>query len=510
MLCKVKSLAFNGLDPIPVDVEVCISGAGLPAFDIVGLPNKSIEESKHRVKSAIKNSGLAFPNKKITVNLAPADIHKVGSFYDLAIAAGILCACENITIDERLVFFGELSLDGTIRRTRGTLNAALFTQLSAYRGLVTSENVGDLQRYCSNIELYCYPSLLMLYKSLTGRDVMTNYRSTSVANSSVNIGNQNYEINIDDIIGQDTVKKMLAVSLAGCHHLLMIGSPGVGKTLLALSIKSLMPKLSIDESLEVARIYSLVGNSITDNPFMLYPPFRNPHHSTTYIGMIGGGTNPAPGEITLAHLGVLFMDEFCEFPRQVIEVLRQPLESGFISLTRAKYKVQFPAKFTLLAATNPCKCGYKGDATHKCTCTDRDVRNYFGRLSGPILDRIDLVTRVTKVSDLLNNVAGKRKGITADTLRTYIDTARDIQKSRKSAGYLYNRDIPFHTIQSGVFLNRALILLLQKAADTYNLSGRACHKIIKVAQTLADMEGADTIGESHLLESIQYKCEGTF
>jgi magnesium chelatase family protein len=507
MLCKVSSLAFYGLDPIPVDVEVSVSGTGLPAFDIVGLPNKSIEESKHRVKSAIRQSGLQFPNKKITVNLAPADIHKVGSFYDLAIATGILCASEGIILDEKVVYFGELSLDGTIRHTKGTLNAALFVQSNSYDSLIISKASSDICKYCNSIKIFCFDNLLSVFRHVSGAEIMKPFKvetPPSCLEAKAKEG-----INIDDIIGQNAVKKMLAISVAGGHHMLMVGSPGVGKTLLASSINSILPKLTHSDALEVARIYSYSGHYQMENPFLYYPPVRSPHHSTTYVGMIGGGAVPTPGEITLAHLGFLFMDEFCEFSRQVIEVLRQPLESGYISLARAQYKVQFPAKFTMLAATNPCKCGYKGDSLTKCTCSDREIYSYLSKLSGPILDRIDLIAHVRKVPDILIK-SSKHNLITSVSLISSIDRARHIQRERfKDTKIQYNRELPFQFLQEYASLTKSVSLLLKQAVAVYGLSNRSCHKIIKIARTIADMEGCSHITEEHMLESIQYKCEGS-
>ncbi|NMB69799.1 YifB family Mg chelatase-like AAA ATPase [candidate division WWE3 bacterium] len=508
MLKKIKSLAFYGLDILPVDVEVNISNAGIPGFEIVGLPNKSIEESKHRVKSAIQQCGFKFPNKKITVNLAPADINKEGSFYDLAIAVGILSVSENIEIQENELYYGELSLDGTIRHTRGTFNAALFALENGYNAVYISETDHKVCSGCPNLPVYCFKHLSDLLDHLKGIHIKVP-RIYQEGTEKLYAENNVATLLFDDIVGHEKAKKMAAVLAAGGHHMLMIGSPGIGKTLLASALPSILPNLSFEESLEVTKVYSYTGLINYSDGIMTLPPVRTPHHSTTYVGMIGGGSVPRPGEITLAHLGVLFMDEFCEFPRQVIEVLRQPLELGYISLARARYNIEFPAKFTLLAASNPCKCGYQGDTARACTCTDRDIHNYLSKLSGPIMDRLDLLVRMTKIPDILLNKKSSTPEYTSGYLRSLVAQAREIQRFRyKNCGPIINRDLNLTLLPKYAAIRHPEALLLNKACDVYKLSPRSCHKIIRVARTLADMEGVEDISERHIMESIQYKCEG--
>ncbi len=508
MLKKIKSLAFYGLDLLPVDVEVSISNAGIPGFEIVGLPNKSIEESKHRVKSAIQQCGIKFPNKKITVNLAPADINKEGSFYDLAIAVGILGVSENIEIQENELYYGELSLDGTIRHTRGTFNAALFALENNYSAIYISETDFKVCIGCPNLPVYCFKHLSDLLEHLKGARVKTPHTYQDETEKQCTEGNTP-SLLFDDIVGHEKVKKMAAVLAAGGHHMLMIGSPGVGKTLLATALPSILPNLSFEESLDVTKVYSYTGLINYSEGIMTLPPVRTPHHSTTYVGMIGGGSVPRPGEITLAHLGVLFMDEFCEFPRQVIEVLRQPLELGYISIARARYNIKFPAKFTLLAATNPCKCGYQGDPVKVCNCTEREIHGYLSKLSGPILDRLDLIVRMTKVPDILLYKKSLTAEYTSEYLKSLVAQAREIQRFRyKKCGSIINRDLSLTMLPKYAAIRQSEALLLNKACDVYKLSPRSCHKIIRVARTLADMEGVEDIGERHIMESIQYKCEG--
>lgn len=435
-------------------------------------------------------------------------MHKEGSFYDLAIAIGILCSTEQVKIVADAIFFGELSLNGDIRATKGTFNAGLFALENGCSSFYISENSVKDVRLCQNLQVLGFSNLSHLVAHLKGDTRFSASIGPSVPPPK-SAKSTYFPHLLDDIRGQEKIKKMAAVMIAGGHHMLIIGSPGIGKTLLASSLASILPPLSIGESIEVAKIYSYAGLDLAYTGESLAPPVRSPHHSTTYVGLIGGGAVPKPGEITLAHLGILFLDEFCEFPRAVIEVLRQPLEAGYIQLSRSRYSVKFPAKFTLLAAANPCKCGYRGDESHTCSCTAGEIRQYAGKLSGPILDRLDLITRMSRISSVFLDYTIESQ-YSAKYLFGQILQARSAQQKRYvSCGHMLNRDLTPGMLSEFAPLSSSCMRLLSKASASYNLSPRSSIKIIKIARTLADMDCSQDIDETHLLESVQYKCEGT-
>ena len=398
MLVKVKSIANRGMQTFGVDVEVNISNRGIPGLEIVGLADKSVAESRDRVKTAFQNSGLQFPNKKITINLAPADLNKEGSFYDLPIATGLICALLEVPVPECSLFFGELSFDGSLRHTKSSFLLSLYAKENNLNTIFVPQSCAKEAASIGGLSVYGVEDLSSLVDHLTGKNLIEKYCNLDSENEAY-FDKDSSEYNY--VVGQGQAKRALQICASGGHNLIMIGPPGSGKTMVAKSINSIIPDLSEEESIEVTKIYSLVGKIPPNFGLLKKRPFRSPHHTISYAGMVGGGNNPMPGEVTLAHRGILFMDEFSEFSRQVIESLRQPLENGKITVSRSRFSAEFPCRFTLIASSNPCPCGFYGDPNHQCTCTENKIKNYRAKLSGPILDRIDIHVNVLPVEKKL-------------------------------------------------------------------------------------------------------------
>lgn len=500
MVARVMSSAVIGVDGFLVEVETDILN-GLPSFTVVGLPDKAVEESRERVRSAIKNSGVDFPVKRITVNLAPSDLPKEGSSFDMPIAVSILFASEqlNCNIEDNL-FIGELSLNGKFRLTRGVLPAILLAKsLNFKRIFVPSENLHEASMV-SGIDIYAIDSLKDLVLFLDGKKEIDKIESVNFESLQ---GQSSYDYDLKDIRGQEAVKRAVEVAVAGGHNILLKGPPGSGKTLIAKTIPSLLPPLSFEEALEVTKIYSISG-LLKRNDFMVTRPFRSPHHTTSYVGLIGGSANPRPGEISLSHRGVLFLDEFPEFSRSVLESLRQPLEDGVVSISRAKQRISFPADFMLIAAANPCPCGYHGDSTHACICTSSQILRYQKRLSGPLLDRIDIHVDVpaVKTEKLVNEDISEGSKV----VRKRIDKALLSQKKRfKGAKTLTNGQMGAREIKKHLELSDEIKDLMKKAADKLGLSARSFHKVLKVSRTIADLDGSKDMKKEHILEALQYR-----
>jgi len=492
-LAKVSSAAVLGLEAYPVEVEVDISN-GLPAFSIVGLPDKAIEESKERVRSAIKNSGADFPAKRITVNLAPADIKKEGPAYDLAIAVGILIADEQIPeIDEKTLLVGELALNGRLRHINGVL-PIVSSLAKKFPEIILPETNANEAMLVKNIKVLPVFDLKALIFHLKKEKILP-YSKANIEIAPKFI----YETDLADIKGQEQAKRALEIAAAGGHNLLFNGPPGSGKTLLARTIPSILPKLITDEILEVTKIYSVAGLLNTEKPVIFERPFRAPHHTTSSVALVGGGTYPRPGEITLAHRGVLFMDEFAEFPRSVLEALRQPLEDGIISVSRAQGSLIFPAKFILVAAQNPCPCGYLGDEKKNCICAPNQILRYQKRVSGPILDRIDIHIEVPRIS--FEKLDAKESGETSELVRARVEKAREIQLQR--AGKI-NSELNPKEIKKYCVLDEESKLIFRSAMNQFDLSARQYTRILKVARTIADLEEKE-IQKNHLTEALQYR-----
>lgn len=503
MLAKVTSGATVGLDSVPVIVEVDIASSGLPSFTIVGLPNKAVEESKERVRAAIKNSGAEFPTRRITVNLAPADLPKEGPAYDLPIALGLLMASGQIKTDLKdALVLGELSLDGSLRHTNGILPMALLAKEKKKKRIFLPGTDAKEAAIIEGIEIYPLKSLLALFNHLAGIEEITPQRHIGFQSL---VSSSEAEFDMAEIKGQEHAKRALEIAAAGGHNVFMRGVPGAGKTMLARALPGILPDLTEEEALEATKIYSITGNLPPGASVIAQRSFRAPHHTTSRIGLIGGGTRPMPGEISLAHRGVLFLDEFPEFPRHVLEALRQPMEDGIIQISRAAGTVKYPAKFILIAAANPCPCGYLGDEKRQCRCSPSQIIRYQKRLSGPILDRIDLHVEVPAVK--VEKLTGEGIiGEESKSIRKRIQAARNLQRKRfKGTKIKSNAEMQTRDIKQYCPLDNDSLNLLRQAVSQMNLTARSYYRVIKLARTIADLAGEEKMVVSHLAEALQYR-----
>ncbi len=504
MLAKVTSGTTVGLNAVFVDVEVDIAEVGLPSFTIVGLPDKAVEESKERVRAALKNSGADFPVSRITVNLAPADLPKAGPAYDLPIALGILIASGQINpeISDSL-FFGELSLDGNLRHTNGILPMAyLAKQKKLKRVFIPKTNEAEAS-VVPEIDVYATTSLLELVRFFAGTGSIAISKKNSLTSL---LKKSKADFDFSEVIGQESAKRALEIAAAGAHNVFMKGTPGSGKTMLARAFPGILPLFSEDEALEVTKIYSISGNLPESEAIMYSRPFRSPHHTTSRIGLIGGGGNPSPGEISLAHRGVLFLDEFPEFPRNVLEALRQPMEDGMVTISRARGTISFPSKFTLIAASNPCPCGYFGDPKRPCTCLPGQITRYQKRISGPLLDRIDIHIDVASVETQKLVSETSAKSPSSDKIQGKVQKARELQLKRfKGLKIKSNSEMTTLEVKKFASLSKECMSLLTSAIATMNLTARSYFKVIKVSRTIADLENEKVILPIHLAEALQYR-----
>ncbi|MCM8710610.1 YifB family Mg chelatase-like AAA ATPase [Clostridium sp. SYSU_GA19001] len=500
MAITINTAAFSGIDGVLVSVEIDIT-SGLPSFNIVGLPDTSVRESKERVRSAIINSGFDFPVNRITVNLAPADLRKDGSQFDLPIAIGILIATEQIKFDEleNYIFMGELSLSGELKKVKGALPIVIEGMKNNIKNYIVPNNNAKECSIVKNSSIYSFNDLKQVTAFLENKDMLPFIPTMDESDISANSFNYDFE----DVVGQESAKRAIEIAAAGGHNIILFGPPGSGKSMIAYRVPSILPKLSYDEALEVTKVYSVTGN-LKEEGLIKHRPFRSPHHTSSNVALVGGGRNLIPGEISLAHNGVLFLDELLEFKKSVLEVLRQPLEDKVIRISRATGCTSYPANFMLVGALNPCPCGYYGSDIKQCTCSDYERKRYISKLSGPLLDRIDLFVFVASLK--YKDIKGKKRGESSTVIRKRVELARQIQKDRFSKENIYcNAQMNQKLINEYCQLSENSGKLLEKIYEKYHLSNRAYSRILKLSRTIADLNCREQIDEKDVIEAIQYR-----
>lgn len=503
MLVKTYGAAVNGIDAITVTIEVLAQRGSL--FSIVGLPDKAVKESSQRVQSAISQSGLKFPRQNIVINMSPADVKKEGAAYDLPIAVGMLAAAGSVKPElmQQFMIMGELSLDGSVLPIRGALPMAILARQMGIRGMIVpAANVREAA-VVNNLEVYGVENLRQVVDFLNGDVTLSPVEIDTRAEFAK--ASTHFDYDFSEVKGQEQVKRALEVACAGGHNVLMVGAPGSGKSMVAKRLPSIMPPLTLSEALETTKIHSVAGSLKNGSMLMTVRPFRAPHHSISSVALVGGGSNPMPGEISLAHNGVLFLDEFAEFPRQVLEVLRQPLEDRHICVSRAKYTVDYPAGFMLVASMNPCPCGNYNHPSKPCTCPPGAVSRYLGRISGPLLDRIDIQVEIMPVP--FDKLSSMSEGESSEAIRRRVVEARAIQSARfaKEPGIHCNAQMNNRLMREHCRLDEDCTRILRESMVRYNMSARAYDRILKVARTIADLDASPSIKPVHMYEAVSYR-----
>lgn len=501
MLAKTNSFALNGVKGYKIDIEIDIN-AGLPSYDMVGLPDTAIKESRERIRSAIKNSGLIYPVKKITINLAPADLKKEGPVFDLAIAVGILAGSEQIPMTKYkdYIILGELSLDGSVRHINGLLPTIIAGLENGYNKYIIPKDNALEASYLDTVECYAVSNLNEVVKFFRSE---LDLKPVEVAKFDIEETFNKYNLDFSDVKGQVMAKRALEIGVSGAHNTLMIGPPGSGKTMLAKCVPTIMPNMTFEEAIEVTKIHSIAGILDQKQGIVKSRPFRSPHHTATVPALTGGGINCKPGEISLAHNGVLFLDEMPEYSRKTLETLRQPLEDGVVIISRAKMTLEYPCHFMLVASMNPCPCGNYG-SSNPCKCTPNEIHKYVNKLSGPLLDRIDLQVEVDSVS--YDDLKSKVKAESSASIKKRVEIAREIQRNRFKGTKIYtNSEMTNAMIEEYCQIPKDAEMLMEQAFNKLRLSGRANARILKVARTIADIDESKDIQTKHIAEAIQYR-----